>query len=71
MIARMDRRRYAMDDHELKLEFLQNDPVASQMTAVQEGRIVIVDAHAVHAGIRLISGLEAVSDGLASFNLAQ
>jgi iron complex transport system substrate-binding protein len=41
------------------------------MTAVQEGRIVIVDAHAVHAGIRLISGLEAVSDGLASFNLAQ
>lgn len=64
VIARMDRRRFPADDHEKKLEFLKSDPVTSQMTAVKEDRIVILDAEAMHASIRLIDGLETLTDAM-------
>ncbi|GHD05383.1 ABC transporter substrate-binding protein [Tianweitania populi] len=63
-IARMDRRRFPADDYQVKLDFLRRDPVTSQMKAVKENRIVVVDAHAVHAGIRIPMGIEAIVDGL-------
>lgn len=66
VIARMDRRRFPADDYEKKLEFLKNDPVTSQMTAVQNGRIVILDAEAMHASIRLVDGLETLVEGMAA-----
>jgi iron complex transport system substrate-binding protein len=65
VIMRMDRRRFPADDHEKKLEFLKTDPVASQMTAVKEGRIVVVDAHAIHASIRIATGIETLVDAMA------
>lgn len=65
VIARMDRRRFPADDHEAKLDFLARDPVTSQMTAVREGRIVILDAEAMHPGIRMIDGLEALTEAMA------
>ncbi|UWQ38226.1 ABC transporter substrate-binding protein [Leisingera aquaemixtae] len=58
VIARMDRRRFAADDYEKKLEFLRTDPVASQMDAVKNGRIVVMDAQAMDATIRAIPALE-------------
>ncbi|KIC35642.1 ABC transporter substrate-binding protein [Leisingera sp. ANG-M7] len=58
VIARMDRRRFAADDYEKKLEFLRNDPVASQMDAVKNNRIVVMDAQAMDATIRAIPALE-------------
>ncbi|OED50197.1 ABC transporter substrate-binding protein [Rhodobacteraceae bacterium (ex Bugula neritina AB1)] len=58
VIARMDRRRFAADDYEKKLEFLNSDPVASQMDAVKNGRIVVMDAQAMDATIRAIPALE-------------
>lgn len=64
VIARMDRRRFPADDIEEKLRFLKSDPVTSQMTAVKEDRIVIMDAEAMHASIRLIEGLEALAEGM-------
>ena len=64
VIARMDRRRFPADDHEEKLRFLKSDPVTSQMTAVKEDRIVILDAEAMHASIRLIDGLEVLAEGM-------
>ncbi|SIS54683.1 ABC transporter substrate-binding protein [Paracoccus saliphilus] len=64
VIARMDRRRFPADDHEKKLEFLKSDPVTSRMTAVKEDRIVILDAEAMHASIRLIDGLETLTDAM-------
>lgn len=64
VIARMDRRRFPADDHEEKLRFLKSDPVTRQMTAVREDRIVILDAEAMHAGIRLIDGLEVLADAM-------
>ena len=64
VIARMDRRRFPADDHEEKLRFLKSDPVTSQMTAVREDRIVVLDAEAMHASIRLIDGLEVLAEGM-------
>lgn len=67
-IAYMDRRRFPADDVEKKLEFLRNDPVASQMTAVQEGRIAQIDAHALSATMRSIYGLETLSEALSEMS---
>lgn len=64
VIARMDRRRFPADDHEEKLRFLKSDPVTSQMTAVREDRIVVLDAEAMHASIRLIDGLEVLAEAM-------
>ncbi|MBY6057786.1 ABC transporter substrate-binding protein [Leisingera daeponensis] len=58
VIARMDRRRFAADDYQKKLEFLRTDPVASQMDAVKNDRIVVMDAQAMDATIRAIPALE-------------
>lgn len=71
VIARMDRRRFEADDVEKKLEFLKTDPVASQMTAVKEGRIVVMDAQDMEATIRTVRGLEELSGALESYGLAQ
>ncbi|WP_306152848.1 ABC transporter substrate-binding protein [Roseovarius sp. MMSF_3281] len=71
VIAEMDRRRFPADDIDKKMEFLRTDPVASQMTAVREGRIVIMDAHAMSATMRTIFGLETVAEALAGFDFGQ
>jgi iron complex transport system substrate-binding protein len=71
VIAEMDRRRFPADDIEKKLEFLRTDPVARQMTAVREGRIVVMDAHAMSATMRTIFGLEALAQALANLETNQ
>ncbi len=68
VIAYMDRRRFPADDIEKKLEFLRTDPVASQMTAVREDRIVQMDAHAMSATMRSIYGLETLSEALSKMS---
>lgn len=69
VIARMDRRRFEADDYEKKLAFLKSDPVASQMDAVKENRIVVLDAHSMDPSIRNVSALETLADALPSFGL--
>ena len=61
VIARMDRRRFPADDYQKKLEFLKNDPVTRNMDAVKHDRIVIIDAHAMQASLRLFDGMEALA----------
>lgn len=70
VIARMDRRRFPADDYNVKMEFLKSDPVTSEMTAVKEGRIVVVDAHAIHASIRIADGIETISNALSEAGLS-
>ncbi|MBU3032966.1 ABC transporter substrate-binding protein [Tritonibacter mobilis] len=64
VVARMERRRFEADNVEKKLEFLRTDPVASQMDAVKNDRIVILDAHAMDPSIRNISALETLAEAL-------
>lgn len=66
IIARMDRRRFPADNYEVKLQYLNDDPVTREMRAVQEGRIIIVDAHQIHAGIRIPSGIETIVEAVAA-----
>ena len=63
IIYRMDRRRFAADDYQKKLEFLKSDPVTKQMDAVKNDRIVIVDADALQGSIRMADGLEQMAEG--------
>ncbi|PTQ75993.1 ABC transporter substrate-binding protein [Celeribacter persicus] len=67
--ARMERRRFPADDIEKKLEFLRTDPVASQMDAVRNNRIVILDAHGMDPSIRNIGSLETLAEALTGFDL--
>lgn len=69
VIASMDRRRFDADDYEKKLEFLKSDPVASQMDAVRNNRIVVLDAHSMDPSIRNVAALETLADALPAFGL--
>ena len=71
IIARMDRRRYPADDYQKKLAFLRSDPVTRNMDAVKHDRIVILDADAMQAGIRLFSGVQTLAAAFASGKAAQ
>lgn len=64
VVAKMTRRRFPADDVEKKIEFLKTDPVAKEMDAVKEGRILIMDAHSMDPSIRNISALEMLADEL-------
>lgn len=71
VLAEMTRRRFPADDVAKKLDFLRTDPVAKEMTAVRENRIVVMDAQAMDATVRAIYGLEELSTALAGFDLGE
>lgn len=60
--AEMNRRRFPADDIEVKREFLTGDPVTSEMDAVQNDRILTMEANAMDPSVRSIFALEALSD---------
>jgi iron complex transport system substrate-binding protein len=64
VLADLQRRKFPADSIEAKLEFLATDPVASQMEAVLADRVLILDAHAMDATIRTVSGLELMVDAM-------
>lgn len=68
--AEMTRRRFVADDITEKKEFLASDPVASQMEAVKNDRIVTMTSDSMEPGIRVIGGIEQLADALASSRLA-
>jgi iron complex transport system substrate-binding protein len=71
VIGEMTRRRHQGDSAEAKMKFLETDPVAQRMEAVQKKRIVTMDVQGMDPGIRIIDGIEQVAEGLRSFGLAQ
>jgi iron complex transport system substrate-binding protein len=71
VLADMTRRRYPADSAEAKKDFLETDPVASQLDAVKNKRLIVIDAQDMDPGIRTIDGIEQVAKGLKSFGLAQ
>ena len=68
VVASMERRRFEADDVRRKLEFLRTDPVASQIDAVRNDRIVVLDAHAMDPSIRNIAALETLADALSKLD---
>ncbi|MGP5144123.1 ABC transporter substrate-binding protein [Vreelandella alkaliphila] len=69
--AKMERRRFPADDIALKREFLFTDPVTSITEAVENDRIIEIDAHAMDPSVRSIFALETLADKLADFNLSE
>lgn len=64
VVAEMSRRRFEADDVKAKIEFLRTDPVAREMKAVKNNRIVVMDAHAMDVTLRAIEGLETLLEAL-------
>ena len=64
VIARMDRRRFPADDYQKKLEFLRNDAVTRNMDAVKNNRIIILDADAMQASLRMFEGFETLATAI-------
>lgn len=71
VIATMDRRRYAADDPQVKIDFLEKDPVTSQIDAVKNRHFVKMDAQSMNPTIRTIDGLEILAAGMKSFGLVK
>jgi len=69
VIAKMDRRRFPADDFEKKLQFLKSDPVTRNMDAVRNNRIVIIDADAMQASIRMFDGIDQLASAIDQFDL--
>jgi len=69
VLAKMDRRRFEADDYEKKIAFLKSDPVTSQMEAVRNNRIIVLDAHAMDPSIRNVDALETLAEGLPKLGL--
>jgi len=64
VIGKMGRRRFPADDWQVKMDFLKTDPVASQMKAVRNGNIVVMDAQSMDPTIRLINGIETLAEAV-------
>jgi len=71
VIARMGRRRFPADDVEKKLEFLRTDPVTRNMDAVRNNRIIVLDAHAMQASLRLFDGIETLATAISHHDLSK
>ncbi|VVQ04127.1 hypothetical protein PS914_04365 [Pseudomonas fluorescens] len=69
VIARMDRRRFPADDHLKKLAFLRSDPVTRDMDAVKNNRIIILDAMAMQASVRMFDGLATLASAIDGYDL--
>lgn len=69
--AEMNRRRFPADDIAVKREFLNTDPLAKEMDAVKQERILTIDANAMDPSMRSIFALEALVDALAGFGLSK
>ena len=67
--AEMNRRRFPADDLAVKRDFLVSDPVTSQMEAVKNDRILVMEANAMDPTVRAIFALESLSEALAGFDL--
>jgi iron complex transport system substrate-binding protein len=64
VVASLDRNRWELDKPEAKIAFLTSDPATSQMPAVKNNAIVVMDGQAMNPTIRTIYGAEQVAEQL-------
>lgn len=62
-------RGWQLDKAENKIAFLKADPAISQLEAVKNGRIVVMDAQAMNPTLRTIYGAEQVADQIEKLGL--
>lgn len=64
VLGTMERRSQPADDPANKLEFLKNDPLVSQLSAVTSDNLLLLEAQAMNPTLRTIYGLETVAEAL-------
>lgn len=64
VVASLDRNRWELDKPEAKIKFLTTDPATSQMSAVKNNAIVVMDGQAMNPTIRTLYGAEQVAEQL-------
>ncbi|MGE2733178.1 ABC transporter substrate-binding protein [Mycolicibacterium vaccae] len=64
VLTDLSRRTIDGDALDTKIEFLESHPVTSRMTAVREGRYLVVSGADLNPSIRTVDGAEKVADGL-------
>lgn len=64
VVASLDRNRWELDKPEAKIKFLTSDPAVSQIPAVKDKAIVVMDGAAMNPTIRTIYGAEQVAEQL-------
>ncbi|WP_196258971.1 ABC transporter substrate-binding protein [Pelagibacterium limicola] len=69
VVASLDRNRWELDKPEAKIEFLTTDPATSQMPAVRNHAIVVMDGQAMNPTIRTIYGAEQIATQLKELGL--
>jgi iron complex transport system substrate-binding protein len=67
VLGDLSRERWPGDQLEEKIDFLSTDPVTRDLTAVREERFVSLHGAEMNPSIRTMDGLEALADGLRSF----
>lgn len=71
VLGTMERRNQPADDVALKREFLETDPLTSQMTAVRAGHLVEFDAHAMNPTLRAVDGVDRLAEAISELGLAR
>lgn len=69
VVGAVDRNRWDLDKAENKIEYLQSDPAVSQLAAVRQGHIVVMQGAAMNPTIRTVYGAEEVADKLEELGL--
>ena len=69
VVAQVDRNRWDLDQSEAKIQFLTTDPATSQMPAVKNKAIVVMDGQAMNPTVRTIYGAEQVARQLKALGL--
>lgn len=69
VVANLDRNRWELDKPEAKIKFLTTDPAVSQITAVKNKAMVVMDGQAMNPTIRTIYGAEQVAEQLKTLGL--
>lgn len=64
VVAQVDRNRWDLDEADAKIKFLTTDPGTSQMPAVKNKAIVVMDGQAMNPTVRTLYGAEQVSQQL-------
>ena len=69
VVAQVDRNRWDLDKSEAKIKFLTTDPGTSQMPAVKNKAIVVMDGQAMNPTVRTLYGAEQVAQQLKALGL--
>lgn len=71
VVASLDRNRWELDKPEAKIRFLTTDPAVSQMPAVRNKAIVVMDGQAMNPTVRTLYGAEQVAGQLKTLGLVK